>query len=218
MMELTSIYKILLALVLSGLIGLERERHRRAAGFRTHILVGIGSTLMMIISINMHKLYGGSADPSRIAAQVLSGIGFLGAGTIIRFKASIRGLTTAASLWAVAGIGLAIGSAEYSLAAVTTAIILVVLFALSDFEKKIILGSHFKTIQIESIGGLEIIQEAKIILTEYKSEIKDFNIERLKNGEKGYLIKLNLKMLDRYAEDIKIDLSRVLGVKSVIWI
>ncbi len=217
-MELISIYKILLALLLSGLIGLERERHRRAAGFRTHILVGIGSALMMIISINMHKTYGSSADPSRIAAQVLSGIGFLGAGTIIRFKASIRGLTTAASLWAVAGIGLAVGSAEYGLAIATTAVILIVLLVLSDLEKKIALGSNLKTIEIESVQGLEVIQKVKSILIEYNSEIKDFSIEKSSDAGDSYLIKLNLKVLDRYSEDIKNDLGRTPEIKSVNWI
>ncbi len=217
-MELTSIYKILLALLLSGLIGLERERHQRAAGFRTHILVGIGSTLMMIVSINMYRTYGASTDPSRIAAQVLSGIGFLGAGTIIRFKASIRGLTTAASLWAVAGIGLAVGSAEYGLAAVTTAIILVVLFLLSDLEKKITLGSRLKTIELESCFGFEVIQEAKTVLAGYGAYIKDFNIEKSKEKEGLYIIRFNIKISDRYSKDIKKDLSRIEDIKSVIWI
>jgi putative Mg2+ transporter-C (MgtC) family protein len=217
-MELTSIYKILLALLLSGLIGLERERHQRAAGFRTHILVGIGSTLMMIVSINMYRTYGASTDPSRIAAQVLSGIGFLGAGTIIRFKASIRGLTTAASLWAVAGIGLAVGSAEYGLAAVTTAIILVVLFLLSDLEKKITLGSRLKTIELESCFGFEVIQETKTVLAGYGAYIKDFNIEKSKEKEGLYIIRFNVKISDRYSKDIKKDLSRIEDIKSVIWI
>ncbi|MDP8216580.1 MAG: MgtC/SapB family protein [Candidatus Kaelpia imicola] len=217
-MDLADIFKILLALILSGLIGLERERHGRAAGFRTHMLVGIGSALMMITSINMHRLYGAPADPSRIAAQVISGIGFLGAGTIIRFKASIRGLTTAASLWAVAGIGLAVGSGGYSSAIVTTAIILGVLFLLPDFERNILRSPTFKTLQIEGSKDLKILQEVRLILAEYKSEIKDFSIKTLSDQEDSCLIELNLKMLDRYAEDIKNDLIRIAGIKSINWI
>ncbi|MDP8253456.1 MAG: MgtC/SapB family protein [Candidatus Kaelpia aquatica] len=217
-MDLTDIFKILLALILSGLIGLEREQHGRAAGFRTHILVGVGSALMMIISINMHKLYGASADPSRIAAQVISGIGFLGAGTIIRFKASIRGLTTAASLWAVAGIGLAVGSGGYILAIVTTAIILGVLFFLPDFERNILRSSAFKTLQIEGSKDLKILQEVRLILAEYRSEIKDFSIKTLSDQEDSCLIEFNLKILGRYTENIKNDLVRIAGIKSINWI
>ena len=106
------IARLFLAAILSGLVGYEREIHGRLAGFRTHILVCVGSTLIMLTSMYIFEIYRGLAtpDPARIAAQVVSGIGFLGAGTIIRFKASVRGLTTAASLWTIAGIGLAVGS------------------------------------------------------------------------------------------------------------
>ncbi len=217
-MELINIYKLLLALILSGLIGLERERHGRAAGFRTHILVGIGSTLMMITSINMYKIYGAPADPSRIAAQVISGIGFLGAGTIIRFKASIRGLTTAASLWAVAGIGLAIGSGGYSSAIIATLIILGVLFFLPDFEKNILKSFTFKTLQIEGPTNLNILQDVRTILTEYSSEIKDFSIKNISGEEDSCLIEFNLKILGKYSEEIKSDLARIAGIKSINWI
>lgn len=104
-----------MAVVAGGLIGLNRERHGRAAGFRTHILVCLGSSLIMLLSVYGFPPDVGlwSRDPARLAAQVVSGIGFLGAGTILREGLSIRGLTTAASLWIVAGIGLAVGSGFY---------------------------------------------------------------------------------------------------------
>ncbi|MGI6559248.1 MAG: MgtC/SapB family protein [Limnochordia bacterium] len=103
--------RLLLATVLGGLVGLERELHGRPAGFRTNTLVCLGSTLVMLVSAYAFaNTPGWSYDPGRMAAQVVSGIGFLGAGSIMREGPSIKGLTTAASLWVVAGIGLAVGS------------------------------------------------------------------------------------------------------------
>ena len=112
--EIEMLLRLVLAVLLSGIIGMEREALNKSAGFRTHILVGIGACLMMIISLSMPFIRmpgdfgatGSSSDPARIAAQVVSGIGFLGAGAIMSSSGKVRGLTTAASLWAVAGIGL----------------------------------------------------------------------------------------------------------------
>jgi len=98
--------KLLAAAVVGAVVGIERERRDRPAGLRTHILVCVGSTLIMLVSIDVA---GSRADPGRIAAQIVTGIGFLGAGTIFRSGGSVRGLTTAAGLWVVAGIGMAIG-------------------------------------------------------------------------------------------------------------
>jgi len=134
------IFRLLFALVLSGLVGLEREVSGRAAGFRTHILVCIGSTLIMLTAIYLLEQYHDVAniDPGRVAAQVVSGIGFLGAGTIIQIRDSVRGLTTAASLWVAAGIGLAVGSGFYIGAIGTTVIVLIVLFFLSRVEREVV--------------------------------------------------------------------------------
>ncbi len=133
------VLRLLLAVLFSGLIGLEREVSGRAAGFRTHILVCVGSTLVMLTAMHLVDLYRGavSIDPGRVAAQVVSGIGFLGAGTIIQIRDSVRGLTTAAGLWAAAGIGLAVGSGFYVGAVATTAIVLVVLYLLSRVEQSV---------------------------------------------------------------------------------
>lgn len=135
--DLEVIKRLFMAAILSGLIGLERETHGRAAGLRTHILVCVGSALITLTSLHIFEIYKGIAavDPSRIAAQIISGIGFLGAGTIIRSRASVRGLTTAASLWTVAGIGLAVGVGFYQGAYVTTLLALVTLFLLNKVEK-----------------------------------------------------------------------------------
>jgi len=136
MPEFVVIQRLLIATLFAGLVGFERERHGRAAGLRTHILVGLGSCLIMLTALYLMEALSGriAIDPTRMAAQVISGIGFLGAGTILRFRASVRGLTTAASLWAVAGIGLAVGAGFLTGAAAGTAIILLVLFGLSRLE------------------------------------------------------------------------------------
>lgn len=130
------ILRLVTTLILSGLIGFERQSHKRTAGLRTHILVALGSCLIMLTSLYVFDIYKeiSRPDPARIAAGVITGIGFLGAGTIIREKEGIRGLTTAASLWVVAGIGLASGCGFLNAAVYTTILALVVLFLLRRFE------------------------------------------------------------------------------------
>src|SRR5690554_2565099 len=123
---------LILALLLSGLVGFERERHERPAGLRTHILVGVGATIIMMVSLSMHKIHFDN-DAGRIAAQVVSGVGFLGAGTIIKEGFLVKGLTTAASLWATAAIGLAIGGNYYFLAIATTLVVIITLYLLNSF-------------------------------------------------------------------------------------
>jgi putative Mg2+ transporter-C (MgtC) family protein len=133
--------RLVVATVLGGLVGIERERLDRAAGLRTHILVAIASCLVMIVSAfgfaDALATDGTvTLDPSRVAAQVVSGIGFLGAGVIIFRKNTVRGLTTAASIWAVAGIGLATGGGLFAGAAIGTALILIVQAGLRPLERR----------------------------------------------------------------------------------
>lgn len=133
------VLRLLLSVLLSGLVGLEREAKGRAAGLRTHMLVCVGSCLMMLTGVYLATHYRGTMeiDPTRLAAQVVSGIGFLGAGTIIQFRDSVRGLTTAASVWAAGGIGLAVGGGFYIGAVATTVLVLVVLLMLHGFENRV---------------------------------------------------------------------------------
>jgi putative Mg2+ transporter-C (MgtC) family protein len=130
------VWRLSLSVLLSGLIGLERQMHRRSAGLRTHILVCLGSCLIMLTSLYIFDIYSSkvSLDPTRIAAGVITGIGFLGAGTIIREREGVKGLTTAASLWVVAGIGLAAGCGFYSASYFTTALALISLIFLRRIE------------------------------------------------------------------------------------
>jgi len=132
------ITRLFLSVVLSGFIGMERQIHRRTAGLRTHILVSLGSCLIMLTSLYVFDIYSSrvSLDPARIAAGVITGIGFLGAGAILRDREEgVKGLTTAASLWLVAGIGLAVGCGFYVASLFTTALSLAVLFFLRRLDQ-----------------------------------------------------------------------------------
>ena len=144
-----AIIKLFLAIVLSGFIGFEREHSHRPAGFRTHILVAVGSALVMMTSKYVFLEYQGlgTFDPTRLGAQVISGIGFLGAGTILREGFSVKGLTTAASLWAVSCIGLAIGAGYYTGALVAT---IVIYLTLNTFKKIIAKNNRSKNLYIEA--------------------------------------------------------------------
>lgn len=140
MLSFTSILiRLIFAFLLGGIIGFERERKGRSAGLRTHILVCSGSCLIMLVSIYMYTLFTNelSLDPARIAAGVVTGIGFLGAGTIIRSAQEVRGLTTAASVWISAAIGLAVGCGFFSGAFITTVIAFITLYCLKPLEKRL---------------------------------------------------------------------------------
>jgi putative Mg2+ transporter-C (MgtC) family protein len=124
--------RLTVGLLLGATVGIERELRSQPAGFRTHGVVALGSAIFTVVSA--HAFSGPGSDPTRIAAQIVTGIGFIGAGTIIQQRGSIRGLTTAASLWAVAGIGMAAGAALYVVAIVATMLILVALLVLDRLE------------------------------------------------------------------------------------
>jgi putative Mg2+ transporter-C (MgtC) family protein len=127
--------KLILAALLGGIIGVEREIRDKPAGLRTNILICVGSTLFMSISTKVAQILGG--DPTRIAAQIISGIGFLGAGAVLHSHGFVLGLTTAATIWVVAGVGMALGSGMYVVALFTTGMSLVTLYFLSFIEDKI---------------------------------------------------------------------------------
>ena len=142
--------RLVLSCVLGGIIGYERQSRRKSAGLRTNVLVCLGSCLIMVMSVEMYQEVEGktNADPARLAAQVVSGIGFLGAGAIMKEGLSVTGLTTAACLWVVAGVGLAVGAGFYAGALISTALVFVTLGSLSrlddwvDHENNLSLNIH----------------------------------------------------------------------------
>ena len=133
--DLELIQRLLTAAVLSALLGLEREIKQKAAGLRTNILIGVGSALFTVMSYQLGE--PGTGDPARIAAQIVTGIGFLGAGAIIHRGGGVEGLTTAATIWVNAAVGVAAGGGEYHLAVIGTAITLMALLLLNPIERAI---------------------------------------------------------------------------------
>ncbi|NEW09133.1 MgtC/SapB family protein [Paenibacillus sp. SYP-B3998] len=179
--------RLLLALFLGGLIGFEREVSSHAAGLRTHILVCVGSALVMLLS-----MYGFSAfvnevnvrlDPSRLAAQVISGIGFLGAGTIMFNGRSITGLTTAASLWVVAGIGLAIGAGFYYPAILSCFMVLISLWILNKVEHKYFSGKKVRIIKIQATDQPGTLGLITTLLGKTNVDIRKIAMEDQGNGD-----------------------------------
>ena len=139
--------RLILSCILGGVIGYERQSRRKSAGLRTNVLVCLGSCLIMVLSQEIYQQVEGltNADPARLAAQVVSGIGFLGAGTIMKEGLTVKGLTTAACLWVVAGVGLAVGAGFYSGALFTSALVFGTLGTLSKLDDWV---SHEKNICI----------------------------------------------------------------------
>lgn len=211
--------RLVLAAILSGVVGFERELHGRAAGFRTHILLCIGSTLVMLTSIHIFEVYNSRVpcDPARIAAGVVTGIGFLGAGTIMHSKSSVKGLTTATSLWVVAGIGLAVGSGMYFAAIATMAITMITLFIFGRVEHAMIRKDWYRTLLIESQEGVTQIKGAREILGEYGVQVTDFEVEKSGDGS-TMTLKISVKMPTSKNDDhIVQDISGLDGVKNVKW-
>lgn len=152
-LALDSIFKLALAAVCGGFIGYEREHSHRPAGFRTHILVAVGAALVMTTSSFLSDQYAGvmDIDPTRMSAQVISGIGFLGAGTILREGFSVKGLTTAASLWAVSCVGIAVGSGFYVGALIATLVIYITLNLLKRVSARGNAGRNLY-VEVEDVG------------------------------------------------------------------
>ena len=167
----SAIFRLLLSMALGSIVGYERKTKGQTAGIRTFALISMGATLAMLISIYVPQEYLGlkNGDPGRIAAQVLSGIGFLGAGAIIQMKGSVRGLTTAAGIWIVATIGLAVGVGLYTLSIVATALIMVVLVQVEKFEHRKNMGAQSRIIRMKIDGIIEDINP-------YKSELLKENV------------------------------------------
>ena len=172
--------RLLLAAALGALIGVEREIHGHPAGMRTHLLVALGSAIFTVLSI-----YGfgdpnrPGFDPSRIAAQIVSGIGFLGAGAILKEGASIRGLTTAASLWATAAVGLAAGAAQYPVAWTGAIIIIFSLWPLNRIAERLHAADR-ETARLQvTVDRLEAIAEMSRVLAAHRLEITGVQTERL---------------------------------------
>lgn len=174
--EETVVFRIILSFFAGAIIGFERETHRQPAGLRTHMLICIGSTIIMLLSIYIPQTYPHflNGDPGRIAAQVVSGVGFIGAGAILRMGINVRGLTTAASIWSIAAIGLVIGAGMYLTASVAVVLILIVLIAVEQLEKHFFTPVNTKVLTIRT-NNEESDQKIQEVLKNHKIRIIDTN-------------------------------------------
>ena len=170
-----AIAKLLLSLVLGATIGIERRRKGQIAGLRTFALISMGATLAMLISIYIPQEYLGlkNGDPGRIAAQVVSGVGFLGAGAIIQMKGSVRGLTTAAGIWMTACIGLAVGAGMYLISIIVTLLIIFILVNIERIEQRHNFLWESKIIRVKTHGIFEDIEQLRELLNINDIHISD---------------------------------------------
>lgn len=175
----SSIYKLLLSMILGAMVGYERKRKGQTAGVRTFSLIAMGATLAMILSVYVPQEYLGlkNGDPGRIAAQVVTGIGFLGAGAIIQMKGSVRGLTTAAGIWMVAAIGMCVGVGMYWLSLVATLLILFILVQLEKFEHKVSIGAQARILKIKTSTIVDDIKQYRLILTKHHITTNNYYVD-----------------------------------------
>ena len=214
---LSIMIRLLMAIICGGIIGLERGIRGQAAGCRTHMLVCIGSALVMMTNIFAVNSYGGGTDPTRLGAQVVSGIGFLGAGTIlITSKHQIKGLTTAAGLWASACMGLAIGIGFYELAIIGNIFIFLVIGILNKFDSVIYGKSKVMEIYVE-LSGPEVLQNIIAYARENSYELKHIQVVKNKAVDSlvtGTIFTLKTKEKCDHS-DIIAEISQIKGLSYI---
>lgn len=176
---INAVFRLLLSLLLGSVVGYERKRKGQTAGVRTFSLIAMGATLAMLLSIYVPQEYLGlkNGDPGRIAAQVVTGVGFLGAGAIIQMKGSVRGLTTAAGIWMVATIGMAVGVGMYWVSIAATALIMFILVQLERIEHRISLGSESRVIRITTSGIVRDLTPYTAIMNQRRMHLSNFYVE-----------------------------------------
>ena len=203
--------RLLAALVLGAVVGLERERQERAAGLRTVTMVSLGSCLFTIVGA-----YGfGQTDPSRVAAQVVTGIGFLGAGTIFLRKDLVRGLTTAATIWSVAAIGMAAGTAQYVIALFTTLLILLVLMVLKPIERRFFKRPNEAQVSMIVPRGEGELERVRAALRDIGAFPLSLRIHELNDTDDRLEIDIGLPS-ERTTSDLLRQLRAIAGAKQIL--
>lgn len=203
-----SVFRLLLSMVLGSMVGIQRKRKGQPAGVRTFSLISMGAALAMILSIYVPQEFLGlkNGDPGRIAAQVISGVGFLGAGAIIQMKGSVRGLTTAAGIWMVAAIGMCVGVGLYVIGIVATLLILLVLVQVERLEHVTAMGADSRIIRIESTVIIDDIEPYRATLRAGGAQLKSFY---LTYDYERRITNLNLVVLLREGTDTLRVLNRL---------
>lgn len=205
--------RIVLATFLGGLVGFDRERGSHPAGFRTNILVCVGACLMTIVSIHGFEEYGSVKDPARLAAQIVSGIGFLGAGVILHKGVSVRGLTTAASMWAVAGIGITSGVGMLKLATATTVLVTFVLSSSKLLEGRL-KSKHNAVLQVYMIKNDDAMIDVKRLLSKNMIMSKTFDI--VYSGDVYMVLELDVASPQMEIDEIIESLKKIKGITEVV--
>ncbi len=212
--------RLVLAAILGGLIGLEREVHGRPAGIRTYLILSLGTALLMVLSEHLLVAYQGKypglaqGDPGRIAGQAITGIGFLGAGVIIRYKDSIRGLTTAACVWLVCSVGLTVGAGFYFLGVMVTLLTLMALIGLKAIER------HMKKDWFEELAVVSADLPGQVIrmedlIVQHGFEVISFGLKRdLERKELEATFQLRVRAIKPKREILQ-DLLELDGVRAV---
>jgi putative Mg2+ transporter-C (MgtC) family protein len=216
--EVQIILRILVSAFLGAVIGFERERQDQPAGLRTHMILVIGATLAMVLSVNLGYLFvhpGADADPARLAAQVVSGIGFLGAGAILRYGFNVKGLTTATSLWTMAIVGMAVGAGYYLIGVVTTALMLVVLALLNVIENRFVRTSVSRFLVIEATYHKGVVKSVRRIVKSFSESLASFTIQKHYKNKR-----IRIQVVARISRDQKLEelieaLSDVEGVRNL---
>lgn len=219
--ELHLVARLMLAVLLGGLIGFEREQSHSAAGLRTHIMVCLGSCLLMLLSIygfaEFVEEMNVRMDPARLAAAVITGIGFLGAGTILHTGRAITGLTTAASIWVVSAIGLAVGAGFYLAAAVSTVMVIFTLWLLSKMEQRFMKAKRERTFKLEAEDRPKLMAAIQHTLEGDAVLAGKLSMKSISESNEGALvIELKVRLLRRGSEvEIVERLRKLDGVLGV---
>ena len=174
-----SVFRLIISMLLGMIIGAERKRKGQTAGIRTFALISMGACLAMLLSIYVPQEYMGlkNGDPGRIAAQVITGIGFLGGGAMIQMRGTVKGLTTAAGIWITAIIGMAVGIGMYLVSFIATALVLIALIAFEQYSKRKRIGQDSKVINLTVDGIVENIEAYREVLKENDIHLSTFYVE-----------------------------------------
>ncbi|MFN2302659.1 MAG: MgtC/SapB family protein [Anaerolineales bacterium] len=216
--EFQIVLRVLLAAVLGAVVGFERERNDQPAGLRTHMILVIGSTLAMVLSVNLGYLFarpGTPADPARLAAQVISGIGFLGAGAILRYGFTVKGLTTATSLWTMAIVGMTVGAGYYLIGVMATALILVVLALLNVIENRFVRTSVSRFITIEANHHKSLVGNIRHIVEDMADNLISFTIQKHVKDKRLRIQIVARISRDQALEQLVDELSDIDGVRNL---
>lgn len=196
----SAVFRLCLSMVLGSLVGVERKMKGQIAGLRTFALISVGATLAMVLSIYVPQECMGlkNGDPGRIAAQVISGIGFLGAGAIIQMKGSVRGLTTAAGIWVSAAIGMTVGVGMYGIAVFATVLVIILLTVIEKFERGTNIGNEARTIRLRVHGIVDSLDGYEEVLHQMGIHISRVYVEYDYDAD---ITRINFLVLSREKTD-----------------